>query len=81
MKGLFNEIESALNTIVSGLRYDFFSGLDQDEIEPEKMKSLAKSKLNSLSGAKKMINKWIDSPNKPSDKKILKYINLILTNK
>ena len=78
MKGLFNEIESALKTTIKGLEYDFFSGFLEDEVDAEKMKSLAKSKLNSLAGAKKMIDKWIDSPNKPSDKKLLKYVNQII---
>ena len=78
MKGLYNEIESALKTTIKGLEYDFFSGFLEDEVDAEKMKSLAKSKLNSLAGAKKMIDKWIDSPNKPSDKKLLKYVNQII---
>ena len=76
MKGLYNEIESALNTIIEGLNYDFFKGID--EVDSEKMKSLAKSKLSSLNGAKKIINKWIDSPNKPSEEKLISYVNRVV---
>ena len=74
MRGLYNEIESALKITIEGLDYDFFSGIDKDDLDPEKMKSIAKSKLTSLAGAKRMINRWIDSPNRPTDKKLLKYI-------
>ena len=40
----------------------------------EYLKALAKSKLKALLGAKKLIDRWVDSPNKPSDAKIEHYV-------
>jgi hypothetical protein len=78
MKGLYNEIELALNTLIEGLNYSFIDGDTLDEIDPEKMKTLASAKTSALLGAKKIIDKWIDSPNKPSDTKIKSYIDKIV---
>lgn len=76
MKGLYNEIELALDIIIEGLEYDFTGGFI--DIDSEKMKSLAKSKTEALTGAKKIINRWIDSPNKPSNDKIMTYVESII---
>jgi len=78
MKGLSTEIKVALNVIIEGLDYNFLEGSALVDIEPERMKSIAKSKLSSLSGAKKIINSWIESPNRPSDKIIKDYIEQIV---
>ena len=74
MIGLSTEIKLALDTIIKGLEFDFLGEQKLSEVEPERMKSIAKSKTSSLSGAKKIIERWIDSPSKPSDKVIKKYI-------
>jgi len=79
MKGLYNEIELALDTLIEGLNYDFLDGSTLDDIDPEKMRTLASAKTGALLGAKKIIDKWIDSPNKPSNVKIKKYINEIVS--
>lgn len=78
MKGLHKEIKLALDTIIEGLNYDFLGGSSLTEIEPERMRNIANSKISSITGAKKMINRWIDSPNRPSDDVIKEYINKIL---
>ncbi len=78
MKGLYKEVETALKITISGLNYDFLKGDEISNIDPERMKSIAKSKLESLAGAKKIIDSWIDSPNKPSDKKIIDYVEQIV---
>ena len=74
MRGLSSEIKIALETIVEGLKYDFLGTQTLEEVEPERVQSIAKSKTSSLSGAKKMIDRWIDSPNRPSDTVIKKHI-------
>ena len=90
MKGLSNRIESALNTIIEGLNYNFFSpdgGADDgtremDEyvlsLEPEKMKKIIESKTSSFSSAKKILNRWISSPNAPSKEITRDYIERIV---
>lgn len=78
MGGLYTEIESSIKILIEGLKYNFIQDADLDTIDPEKMKSLAKSKIEALSGAKKIIDRWLDSPNKPSDKKIRGYITDII---
>lgn len=79
MKGLSTEIKLALDTIIEGLEYDFFDGAGLVDVEPERMKSIAKSKLSSLSGAKKIINNWIESTSRPSDKVIKNYIKSVVS--
>jgi hypothetical protein len=78
MLGLYTEIELALDALIQGLNYNFIEDVNLDEVDDEKMKALAKSKLEALSGAKKIINRWIDSPNRPSDIKIRKYVSDIV---
>lgn len=78
MKGLSNEIASALDTLIEGLAYNFLGEQKLEDIEPERMKSIAKSKISSLSGAKKIITSWLDSQNRPNDKTIESYIKKIL---
>jgi len=75
MKGLYKEIELALDVIIEGLKY---KNLTMDDVDADRMKSIAKSKLDSLTGAKKMINRWIDSPNKPSTEKIISYVERVV---
>ena len=80
MRGLSAEIELALDTIIEGLNYKFFenSVIQEDVVEPERMKSLATSKTDSLKGAKKILKKWADSNNRPSDEKLADYIQQIV---
>jgi len=91
MKGLSKEIELALNTIIEGLNYNFFSsdGTNKSqkasdiadyvkELEPEKMKKIMESKTSSFNSAKKILDKWIGSPNAPSKETIRKYINSVI---
>ena len=65
MKGLSTEIEYALNTIIEGLNYNFFSpdGTNGDdeardiesyvqELEPERMKKIMESKTSSFNSGR-----------------------------
>lgn len=78
MVGLYQEIEKSLDIMIDGLNYDFLEGQAILDIDPERMRSLAKSKITSLSGAKKIINRWVESPNRPSDKKLEEIIQRIV---
>ena len=88
MRGLSNEIGSALNTIIEGLNYDFFAGEvgseEQDiatilqNLDSEKMKIIMESKVSSFTSAKNMLDRWMNSPNAPSKDLILDYISRIV---
>ncbi len=92
MKNLSLDIELALETIIEGLNYNFFSphgnegASDDDEsiqeyvvsLEPEKMKKIMESKVSSFNSAKKILDRWMNSPNAPSNDKIRDYIERIL---
>lgn len=92
MKGLSTEIEYALNTIIEGLNYNFFSpnGTQQDEdfqdielyvqnLDPEKMKVIMESKVSSFNSAKKILDKWMNSPNAPNVKTIKDYLTRVIS--
>lgn len=91
MKGLSKEIEQALNTIIEGLSYNFFSpngtnGEDLtetevenyiQELEPEKMRKITDSKISSFKSAKNILDKWMGSPNAPSVEVVRDYIERV----
>ncbi len=70
MKGLSQDIQNAIDTILEGLEYEF----QVHDIDSSKMKSVMESKSSSFTFAKQMMNKWINSPNRPSDEKIHEYV-------
>lgn len=91
MKGLSTEIEFALNTIIEGLNYNFFSSDSTDtddeardietyvqELEPERMKKIMDSKTSSFNSAKKILDKWMNSPNAPNETTIRDYIERVV---
>lgn len=90
MRGLSTEIEYALSTIIEGLSYNFFSpnGTEEDEpedieqyvqnLEPEKMKKIMDSKVSSFNSAKKILDKWMGSPNAPSTETVRDYIERVV---
>lgn len=74
MKGLSEEIKIALDTIIVGLEHKF----EVDDLEPEKMKKIMDSKVSSFNSAKKILDRWINSPNAPTKETVKKYVtNLI----
>jgi hypothetical protein len=91
MEGLSKEIEYALNTIIQGLNYNFFStdgtnGVVDDkdiesyvqDLDAEKMKTIMESKVSSFNSAKKILNTWMGSPNAPSRDVIRGYIQKVV---
>lgn len=74
MKGLSQDIQNAINTILEGLEYKF----QIHNIESSKMKAVMESKSSSFRFAKQMMNKWSDSPNSPSDAKLMSYVERLV---
>ena len=70
MRGLGEDIESALKIVIEGLNFRF----NVMKIESDKLKAAMDSKLSSFNIAKKLLNKWLNSPNRPSQAKFDKYI-------
>lgn len=90
MKGLSTEISFALDTIIDGLNYNFFSEVEGDDdlmdieqyvqtLEPEKMKTIMQSKASSFNSAKKILEKWMNSPNAPNIETIRDYIQRVVS--
>lgn len=52
---------------------------DSDLLEADKMKSIIDSKISSFALAKRMLNKWVSSPNAPSKDKLRFYIEEIVS--
>ena len=86
MRGLSTEIKFALNTIIEGLNYNFFSpdGSNDDiesyvdTLDSEKMKKIMESKISSFASAKKILDKWINSPNAPEKDTIIHYLEQLI---
>ena len=91
MRGLSTEIEYALTTIIEGLNYNFFSpdGTNEDlepqdietyvqSLDAEKMRKIMESKTSSFNSAKKILDRWMTSPNAPSAEKIRGYIERVI---
>ena len=75
MKGLSGQIESGIKAVIQGLNYD----IDIDYLDDDKMKAVIDSKISSLNSAKKMINKWVSSPNAPTTEKLRFYVEEIVS--
>jgi hypothetical protein len=71
LKGLGADIEAALNVVIEGLNYK----IDIDIIDPDKVKASTDSKLASFKTAKKLLNKWVNSPNAPTNTKFERYVS------
>jgi len=70
VKGLGEDIQSALDVVIEGLNFTF----DVSQIDPDKIKSTMDSKLTSFNIAKTLLYKWANSPNAPRKVKFDKYI-------
>jgi hypothetical protein len=92
MKGLSKEIELALTTIIEGLNYNFFApdGTNPEELDaidieeyvqnldPDRMKQIMNSKTSSFNSAKKILDRWMSSPNAPSSDVVKDYIERLI---
>lgn len=75
MIGLSEDIEVSINIILEGLGYDLVVA----NVTPEKMKKVMDAKKESFIEAKTLLNEWVNSANRPSDKKILQYATKLVT--
>ena len=74
MKGLSEKFEIVLNDLIEGLNDDInIDGLRDDEVN-----TAMASKLAAFKSAKKILHKWISSPNAPSKDKITKYAKALI---
>lgn len=74
MQGLSSDIQSALDVVIEGLDYKF----EVDLIEPDKIKESMDSKLDSFRTAKELLEKWVNSPNAPGEKRFSHYVQRII---
>lgn len=74
MRGLGTHIESAIITIIKGLKQELLI----DFLDDAKMKNITESKVESFNSAKKLMGRWVNSPNAPSKEKAIDYVNQII---
>ena len=70
MIGLSRDIEVAVETVIEGLEY----GTDMSLIEPDKVKTIVKAKVDSFKYGKELLLRWQNSTNAPSEDKFKKYV-------
>ena len=70
MIGLSSDIEFAIKTILDGLELT----INVDDIEDDKIRRVMDSKVDSFKYSKELLDKWVNSPNAPSDDKLREYI-------
>jgi hypothetical protein len=74
MKGLSSDIESAIETILEGLNYEF----DINILDDSKMKATMDSKVASFNTAKKLLDRWGNSMNSPAQEKLETYVERLI---
>lgn len=74
MKGLSSDIELAIETILEGLNYEFVISF----LDDAKMKATMDSKVASFNTAKKLLDRWSNSLNAPSEEKIENYVTRLI---
>jgi hypothetical protein len=74
MKGLGADIELAIQTILDGLELN----LEINEIDDDKIRRAMDSKVHSFKYSKELLDKWVNSPNSPSQDKLRKYIERLV---
>lgn len=74
MRGLSNDIEEAVKTILEGLELD----IPIDDIEDDKIRRAMDSKVSSFKYSKELLDKWVNSPNAPTPKKLKGYVKRLV---
>jgi hypothetical protein len=74
MKGLSNDMEIAISTIIEGLEYPIVVEL----VEQDKLKSVVQAKSASFKYGKELLLRWQNSTNAPSEDKIKQYVNKLV---
>ena len=74
MIGLSKDIQIAVETVIEGLEYD----TDMSLIEPDKVKTVVKAKIDSFKYGKELLLRWSNSSNAPSDDTFKKYVKRLV---
>jgi len=74
MKGLSRDIEIAVDTVIEGLEYE----TDMSLVDPDKVKTIVKAKVDSFKYGKELIVRWQNSNNAPSDAVLKKYVKRLV---
>lgn len=74
-KDLSKDIEFAVDNCIDVLNFS----VDIVEVKSDKLASIMSSKIDTFSSAKKLILSWQNSPNSPSDDKLVKYIKRLVS--
>lgn len=74
MRGLSEDIKQAIEITIEGLDYEF----DVLSLDEDKVKKVMDSKVSSFNSVKKLLNRWIESPNAPSKSTIEDYVTKIV---
>lgn len=74
MRGLSDNIQSAVDTILEGLELNF----DLAEIDDDKIRRVMDSKVSSFKYTKELLDKWVNSPNSPSERKLRFYVERLV---
>ena len=74
MKGLSKDIEIAVDTVIEGLEYE----TDMSLVDPDKVKTIVKAKVDSFKYGKELIVRWQNSNNAPSDAVLKKYVKRLV---
>jgi hypothetical protein len=74
MRGLSSDIQYAIDTIIEGLELEF----DVNEIDDDKIRRATDSKIDAFKYSKELLDKWINSPNAPSNEVLTKYVTRLV---
>lgn len=74
MRGLSSDIQQAIDVTIEGITYEFSVEL----LEENKMKIVMDSKTSSFNSAKKLLERWIGSPNAPNKDTIVEYTKKLI---
>ncbi len=70
IEGLSKDIKASVDDLINNLEYE----ITLEDIEPSELKKVVKGKVDSFNSGKSILQKWMDSPNAPTTKTIVKYV-------
>ena len=75
LAGLSSDVELAIETMVNVLAFP----IDIEIVEDDKMRAAMDSKIAGFKSTKETLNRWITSPNAPSNQKAIEYIERLVS--
>jgi len=70
IEGLSKDIKASVDDLINNLEYEIIL----DGIEPSELKKVVKGKVDSFNSGKAILQRWMDSPNAPAEKTIVRYV-------